>query len=262
MTDAVIRRTDSPAPAQAAPAGPFRSAGSAGAMRRSGASASTACWRSARRVHAGRSWRSPWWRRATAPSGRPTSRSTSTSPPTKVDPAGTRAAESLSTGDYQAVVRECPARPVPGSRQRAPIAARSTTSSAMPPATTCKRMVMENPTLIGTTQRVDVLASDDIDMLAKGRISRDGGGSRPADQRPGRSPGSTRWRPTAASPARFNANFFTTGDSREPEQAGLGGAMVGTVPHHRHWRSCCRCRSASRRRSISRSSRPRTAGPT
>ena len=35
-----------------------------------------------------------------------------------------------------------------------------------------RRMVLEDPALVGTTQRVEVLASDDVDMLAKGRINR------------------------------------------------------------------------------------------
>jgi len=88
-------------------------------------------------------------------------------------------------------------------------------------------MVMENPNLVGTTRRVEVLASTDIDMLAKERISRDAAeADRPIKDQ------AIAWYDKLAADGRiagsFNVNFFATGDSREPEQAGLGGAMMGT----------------------------------
>ena len=56
---------------------------------------------------------------------------------------------------------------------------------------------------------------------------------------------------------RPNTAFFLSGDSREPELAGIRGALVGSaLTLIVTW--CCVCRSACWRRSIWRSSRPRT----
>src|SRR6185436_15210923 len=146
--------------------------------------------------------------------------------PDKVDPAGTRLPESLSTGDYQAVVRDSLRDLFPEATSRADRRALSDFLSNAA-GDDIKRMVMENPALVGTTQRVEVLASTDIDMLAKGRISRDAAeADRPIKDQ------AIAWYDKLAADGRiagsFNVNFFATGDSREPEQAGLGGAMMGT----------------------------------
>ena len=146
--------------------------------------------------------------------------------PDKVDPAGTRLPESLSTGDYQAVVRDSLRDRFPEATSRADRRALSDFLSNAA-GDDVKRMVMENPALVGTTQRVEVLASTDIDMLAKGRISRDAAeADRPIKDQ------AIAWYDKLAADGRiagsFNVNFFATGDSREPEQAGLGGAMMGT----------------------------------
>jgi phosphate transport system permease protein len=74
---------------------------------------------------------------------------------------------------------------------------------------------MENPSLVGTTQRIEVLASTDIDMLAKGRISRDAAeADRPIKDQ------AIAWFDKLEADGRigstFNVNFFATGDSREP----------------------------------------------
>jgi len=146
--------------------------------------------------------------------------------PDKVDPAGTRLPESLSTGDYQAVVRDSLRDLFPEATSRADRRALSDFLSNAA-GDDVKRMVMENPALVGTTQRVEVLASTDIDMLAKGRVSRDAAeADRPIKDQ------AIAWYDKLAADGRiagsFNVNFFATGDSREPEQAGLGGAMMGT----------------------------------
>ena len=144
----------------------------------------------------------------------------------KVDPAGTRLPESLSTGDYQAVVRDSLRDLFPEASSRADRRALNDFLSNAA-GDDVKRMVMENPNLVGTTQRVEVLASTDIDMLAKGHISRDAAeADRPIKDQ------AIAWFDKLEAEGRmassFNANFFATGDSREPEQAGLGGAMMGT----------------------------------
>src|SRR5262245_28918548 len=87
--------------------------------------------------------------------------------------------------------------------------------------------VLENPALIGTTQRMWLTASDDIDMLNKSYTPRDVPESerRVSDKE-------IAWFDALASAGfvrkAFNTTFFTAGDSREPEQAGVWGAVVGT----------------------------------
>ena len=90
-----------------------------------------------------------------------------------------------------------------------------------------RKTVMDDPGLIGTTQTVWVPADDDIDMLIKGYIKTGKGSA-------GRiKAGKAAWVNTLikdrAIEKRFNSAFFTNGDSREPELAGIRGAVVGSL---------------------------------
>lgn len=90
-----------------------------------------------------------------------------------------------------------------------------------------QRMVMDNPQLIGTTQSVWVLADDDIDVYYKGNIDRT---APEADRRI--KDFQLAWLDKLEAEGRidsqFNTTFFTRGDSREPEQAGILSALVGS----------------------------------
>ena len=93
---------------------------------------------------------------------------------------------------------------------------------------TLRDKVIKNPALIGTKQSYWFLAKDDIDVFMKGNIDRN-------------LPESDRrikdyqlvWIDQLLAEnrleKRFNTVLFTNGDSREPEQAGLKGAIVGSV---------------------------------
>jgi phosphate transport system permease protein len=86
-----------------------------------------------------------------------------------------------------------------------------------------RRMVLEDRALIGTRQSVWLPADDDVDMLAKGHLAFDGGRLTPAQ---------VKWIERLAAHGRlekkFNTTFFTAGDSREPELAGIWGAVSGS----------------------------------
>ncbi len=90
-----------------------------------------------------------------------------------------------------------------------------------------REMVMANPELIGTTQSIWVPADDDLDMLMKGHIDRSvpEGERRLNDEQ-------ISWFDTLDGQGRlerrFNTTFFTKGDSREPELAGIWGAAIGS----------------------------------
>ncbi len=88
-------------------------------------------------------------------------------------------------------------------------------------------MVMKDRSLIGTRQWVWVPADDDVDMLIKGHLERrteEGEGRLSSKQ--------LAWidRLTANDRIRkqLNVSFFTAGDSREPELAGIWGAVCGS----------------------------------
>jgi phosphate transport system permease protein len=92
---------------------------------------------------------------------------------------------------------------------------------------TLRNMLMENPTLLGQSQDVWLLTSDDIDLYIKGRVSPD----IPENERRVTDAEMT-WVNTFIAEDRtketFHTRFFTAGDSREPELAGVAGAMVGS----------------------------------
>ncbi|MBF0250419.1 MAG: phosphate ABC transporter permease PstA [Alphaproteobacteria bacterium] len=91
-----------------------------------------------------------------------------------------------------------------------------------------RAMVLADPALAGRTQTVWLPASDDVDMLMKGVIDRTlpEGDRRITDQE-------IAWIDALAAQNRidlkFNTRFFTSGDSREPELAGILGALTGSL---------------------------------
>ncbi len=88
-------------------------------------------------------------------------------------------------------------------------------------------LVAENPDLIGTTQSLWVPASSNVDMLIKGNIDAtiDESLRTLSDKQ-------VEWIGVLESDGRletrFNKALFTNGDSREPELAGIRGAMMGS----------------------------------
>ena len=89
-------------------------------------------------------------------------------------------------------------------------------------------MVKADPSLIGKTVDVTAPLSDDADLFLKGEISRD----TPAAQRR-ISDRQIAWldrlKADGLVEKRFNARMFTSGDSTEPELAGVLGAVVGSA---------------------------------
>lgn len=90
-----------------------------------------------------------------------------------------------------------------------------------------RERVLENPSLIGQTRTVWLISGDDFDMLNKGYIDADTDESsrRLNDNEVG-------WYnelvAAGAVEKQFHTRFFTNGDSREPELAGIWGAAVGS----------------------------------
>ncbi len=88
-------------------------------------------------------------------------------------------------------------------------------------------MVVSDPSLIGTTKSVWVLADDDLDMFIKGKID-----ATVAETERRISDNQLSWikslNYSGKIEKRFNTVLFTSGDSREPELAGILGAAKGS----------------------------------
>ncbi|MGB0683566.1 MAG: phosphate ABC transporter permease PstA [Magnetovibrionaceae bacterium] len=90
-----------------------------------------------------------------------------------------------------------------------------------------REMVMENPDLVGQRIEVKMHTSDDIDQLNKGQID----GSLPEGDRRVKD-NQIEWferlQDRGLIVTEFNTTFFTEGDSREPELAGIWSALKGS----------------------------------
>jgi len=146
--------------------------------------------------------------------------------PELVDPQSDRSADSLRAGNYLAVSRNSLYELFPdvsGRRDRREL----TSLVSVGARYELQRMVREDPGLVGQTLEMWVPADDDVDMFMKGRISREADESdrRLTDQQMG-------WLDTLEAQGRlelkFNTMLFTNGDSRDPELAGILGALKGS----------------------------------
>ncbi|MCV2884943.1 phosphate ABC transporter permease PstA [Aestuariibacter sp. AA17] len=91
-----------------------------------------------------------------------------------------------------------------------------------------REMLIDDPSLLGKTVGVWLVADDDIDTYVKSR------GDNPEDAFTGRmSDKQIAWVESLMEndqlALNFNTTFFTSGDSREPEQAGILGAVMGSL---------------------------------
>jgi phosphate transport system permease protein len=90
-----------------------------------------------------------------------------------------------------------------------------------------RAFALREPAVIGTTRNVWLPASDHIDVFIKGHMS---GSVAESDRQ--LSDKQVAWinslRDKGAVARHFNWRFFVNGDSREPEQAGILGAVVGS----------------------------------
>jgi len=146
--------------------------------------------------------------------------------PAVIDPQGTRSEDALFRANYWALAKNALYQQFPEAterRQRREVASILSEGSALD----LRAMVQENPELIGTTQDIWLIADDDIDMLMKDYIDR----TLPESERRLNDRVIAyvdRLIEAGIIERRFNTNFFTAGDSREPEQAGIFGALSGS----------------------------------
>jgi phosphate transport system permease protein len=143
-----------------------------------------------------------------------------------IDPDGGREVNTLSRADYARVARDAvfPLFPDVTSRgDKRKILSLVSQGAGFK----LREMVLDDPQLIGTRRSVWVPLTSDIDMLLKGHIDR----RLPEEDRRVKDQ-TIQWVDSLVERGlvekRFNAAFFTNGDSRDPELAGIGGAAAGS----------------------------------
>ena len=144
-----------------------------------------------------------------------------------VDPGGKRDLRELNVANYAALVRRAMRARFPEvteRRDRRELAKLASSGAGL----VLRDLVIEDPGIIGSTRKLWLPASGDVDMLRKGYIPRDV----PESERKV-SDKELAWIDALEEAGElrtgFNARFFSSGDSREPELAGIWGAVVGTL---------------------------------
>ena len=143
-----------------------------------------------------------------------------------IDPDGGLEQQNLGRADYQGLIRDALRARFPQVDDRAEL--RELFALVSPGASfELRNRVLENPGLVGRTLGLWVVADDDVDMLVKGRIDRAAVESqrRISDRQLG-------WieqlEADGSVAGKFNHRFFTAGDSRDPEMAGIWSAAAGS----------------------------------
>lgn len=145
----------------------------------------------------------------------------------KIDPQGARDPAQLARGDYLSLVNDATYALFPEVTDRQGRRTLRGLVSATGAPGQVRERVLADPSLIGQTVPVWVLVDDDIDQLVKGKVDRD---AAEADRRvPDQVIGYVdRLEEQGRIDRLFNWIFLTTGDSREPELAGIYGALMGS----------------------------------
>ena len=143
-----------------------------------------------------------------------------------IDPQGTRVEMDLKQANYKPLILTGLQEVVPGATERK---ARNRLYKLVSggAAFDLGERVALNPDMIGTTQRVWIAASSEVDLYIKGKIDADSDEAvrRLKDQ-------DVAWvnqlKDAGRVKKKFNRVFFTSGDSRAPEMAGILSAALGS----------------------------------
>ena len=147
--------------------------------------------------------------------------------PELVDPQSLGSVEALSDGNYTVVVRNALRAQFPevsGRRQRRALGRLLSSEAEF----ALRDAVLADPSWVGQTRSIVVPLSDVAGMWAKGQIDT----SLPENERP-LSDAQIGWlsalKERGAIETRFSWRFLSSGDSREPELAGIFGAFIGSI---------------------------------
>ena len=145
-----------------------------------------------------------------------------------VDPENTGDEEVIKKGKYRKIFKEGVINIFPEAADNRATYRQASKIFSKGVSFQLRNMVLENNDLIGAKINIEVLASSEIDQLHKGNIDR----NLPENLRP-----ISDWQLKSYDQliqqglikTKFNVNFFTKGDSRNPEEAGILGALVGSA---------------------------------
>lgn len=147
---------------------------------------------------------------------------------TVLDPTGARNADELRKANFRRIIQNTLYTRFPDVTERRARRELFGLVSASGATNQARQLVYQNPDLVGQTIRLRVPTSDDVDQLLKGKILRD----TPEDRRKV-SDQQIAWVDMLVESgeigAHFNTTFFTATDSRDPELAGIAGAVIGSL---------------------------------
>ena len=144
-----------------------------------------------------------------------------------LDPDAKADDESLANADYPSLLKQALGRMFPEVTERQQKRALNGLLSSGAAYAVRDRLVADR-SLMGKTERLWLSADDDVDMFVKGHLDRAG----PESERRLKDfqvAWIDRLQAEGRIEKRFNTAFFAAGDSREPELAGIRGAVMGSA---------------------------------
>lgn len=142
-----------------------------------------------------------------------------------IDPEGKRDEETLSRANYSALIKKSLLELFPEVTERAEQRKLKKIVSSGADFL-LRNKVLENPELIGTQKQVWLPVDDEVDTYLLLKDNESYGTGRLSDSQ-------VRWVSSLLQQGkienRFNRTFFSASDSREPESAGILGALVGSA---------------------------------
>ena len=145
-----------------------------------------------------------------------------------IDPSGMREPDELRKANFRKIMQEAIYARFPDVTDRREKIALFKLLSASGATNQARQMVYQNPDLVGETLTLSVPTSDDVDQLLKGYIDRNA-----PEERRKVNDQQIAWvdelKASGEIQSKFNWTFFTSTDSRDPELAGIAGAVVGSL---------------------------------
>ncbi len=143
-----------------------------------------------------------------------------------LDSAAVHNADAVARANYRNVLRDALQARFPEVKSRSDKRALASLVS-MDAEYQLRDLLQAEPGLLNQTQRVSLMADDDVDAVVKGTIDR----ALPESERRVKNT-LLGWieslEKSGQVNTQFNADFFSNGDSREPELAGIKGALLGS----------------------------------
>jgi phosphate transport system permease protein len=145
-----------------------------------------------------------------------------------IDPTGTKDKETLRSFDYQALLKKSITEKLQIAKTDKPARKRAMDLLSHSADIEIRDVVLNDPSVLGTTREVKLTASDNVDAVLKGSIDRNvpEADRQISDQQ-------LAWIDQLSKDGKishdFNATLFTAGASSQPESSGLLVAIIGSA---------------------------------